>query len=1305
MNKQSVFVLFTAMILMASPLVLTTPEAGAEDWTQTTDSDFLDGESFFVDIDGGSLKLTRTLSEEWTAVGEAASDFFGTSVASAGDVNGDGYDDVIVGAYGNDGAGSLAGEAYVYYGSSSGLCATPDWSDQGESAGDSFGYSVAAAGDVNGDGYDDVIVGAYDNDDGGADAGEAYVYFGSSSGLSATPDWSDQGEAADDQFGECVATAGDVNGDGYDDVIIGAYGNDGGGGTAGEAYVYYGSSSGLSATPDWSDQGEAGNNFFGESVAAAGDVNGDGYADVIVGAWGNSGGGSFAGEAYVYFGSSSGPSATPDWSDQGEASSDYFGESVAAAGDVNGDGYADVIVGAHANDGGGSAAGEAYVYFGSSSGPSATPDWSVQGEAADNSFGYSVAAAGDVNNDGCDDVIVGAHYNDEAGSNAGEAYIYHGSSSGLSATPVWSDQGETVSDELGESVAAAGDVNGDGYADVIVGASRNDDGGSMAGKVYLYSYGLSSDLSSTPDWTAVGDDTRYEFGKVVASAGDVNGDGYDEVIVYAMQRDDYEAGEVNVYHGSSSGLSATPDWTKMGANSAHFGTKVAGAGDVNGDGYDDMILTHDGGHANGQVEVYYGSSSGLSASLDWSVQGEGSSDQFGSSVDGAGDVNGDGYDDVIIGASRYDSNKGKAYLYLGSSSGLSSTADWTDTGETAGDYFGVIVAGAGDVNGDGYDDVVVSAPYNDDGGTNAGEVYLYRGSPHYYKLSPSPFWTIQGDESDGIGFYALSSAGDVNGDGYADVIIGNQNNDDAGTNAGKAKVYHGSSSGLSATADWSDLGERAGDIFGRGVASAGDVNGDGYDDVIVGAPGNDDAEPTSGKVYIYYGSSSGLCATPSWSDPGEGGMDEGTDAYFAWGVAKAGDVNGDGYGDVIIGSIGNDTAGVDAGKAYVYHGHGYVQSGAYDSPVLDLGASACHPDWLSISWNTGYLPQGTSVKAQIATSNDSVPTNWRGPDGSSTSYYQTSGGQSIWSWEQGSYLKVRFYLESDSGEPGDVVGIREGDLRTPSLTDFSISYGRFTTPSVTLNWPNGGENLMHGETYDVIWETTGDLSSTDPVALSYRLDGGSWVSITTATENDGEYRWTLPSNEDVERALVKVVATAVDGSTVSDTCDMTFSIDPPPVNPETGDRVISPAAAEELEKGSTVVVEWQLAGEETVSLHYSTDFGQSWQPIVENIINFGSYHWELPDDMTSEHMTIKVQGAQESVVSNLFIVGEGVGAEDEKEAKEEDSQRIPAVLGSLTGLLIICFVVLALVVREKPEQRNSSRSNSQAPNTSQEETK
>jgi hypothetical protein len=155
------------MILFAAAVLVFQPQTAYTATLTHTASDFQNGDSFMVTIKNDRLELELGPVLNWTATGEAANDYFGTSAASAGDVNGDGYDDVIVGANRNDDGGLGAGKAYLYLGSSSGISASASWTATGEAAGDYFGYSVASAGDVNGDGYDDVIVSAHLNDDGG----------------------------------------------------------------------------------------------------------------------------------------------------------------------------------------------------------------------------------------------------------------------------------------------------------------------------------------------------------------------------------------------------------------------------------------------------------------------------------------------------------------------------------------------------------------------------------------------------------------------------------------------------------------------------------------------------------------------------------------------------------------------------------------------------------------------------------------------------------------------------------------------------------------------------------------------------------------------------------------------------------------------------------------------------------------------------------------------------------------------------------------------------------------------------------
>jgi len=476
---------------------------------------------FFFSI----LMFTETNAQtEIILTGQAAGDQFGVSV-SAGDVNGDGYNDFIVGAMWNDAGGSYAGRSYIYFGGIS-MDNIADVTMTGEAAGDWFGYSVSTAGDVNGDGYSDVIVGAMDNRAGGIRAGRVYIYYGGTI-MDNTADVIMTGEAAEDRFGNWVSTAGDVNGDGYSDVIVGSTGNDAGGTSAGRSYIYFGGIS-MDNIVDVIITGEASGHRLGNSVSTAGDVNGDGYSDVIVGAYFNDAGGRRAGRSYIYFGGTSMDNLA-DVVMTGEAAGDYFGESVSTAGDVNGDGYNDVIVGAFANDAGGVDAGRSYIYFGGILMDNLA-DVIMTGEAADDFFGYATSIAGDVNGDGYSDVIVGAYQNDTGGDNAGRSYIYFGGTSMDNIADVIMT-GEAAYDNFGYSVYTTGDVNGDGYNNVIIGAWKNDAGGNNAGRAYIYAifvpeFGIISGTVSVSGngLTSVTVKLLDEAGLPVAGFDDINTD-------------------------------------------------------------------------------------------------------------------------------------------------------------------------------------------------------------------------------------------------------------------------------------------------------------------------------------------------------------------------------------------------------------------------------------------------------------------------------------------------------------------------------------------------------------------------------------------------------------------------------------------------------------------------------------------------------------------------------------------------------------------------------------------------------------
>ncbi|MEW5988202.1 MAG: integrin alpha [Chloroflexota bacterium] len=423
---------------------------------------------------------------DWTAESDQAAAAYGWSVSSAGDVNGDGYDDLLVGAYDYDSGNLDEGRVFVYHGSASGLSLTASWTAESDLTKAAYGWSASTAGDVNSDGYDDVIVGAWLVDDPDRDEGKAYVYYGSAGGLSPTADWTIGGDQIGAHLGAAVSAAGDVNGDGYDDVIIGAHLYDNDLAEEGRAYIYYGSAGGLAPTANWYAEGDQEQAQLGYAVGAAGDVNNDGYDDVIVGAPLYDNGQANEGRALVYYGSATGPSATANWAVESNQIEAQMGAAVGPAGDVNGDGYGDVIVGAPRYDHGQANEGLGFVFLGSASGLGVRPAWVGEGDQANAAFGASLASAGDVNGDGYADVIVGAYFLNHPERDEGVALLYYGSAAGLSRSPNWRTESDNVDAFYGYSVNTAGDVNGDGYADVVIGAPFFDNGELDEGRTYVY---------------------------------------------------------------------------------------------------------------------------------------------------------------------------------------------------------------------------------------------------------------------------------------------------------------------------------------------------------------------------------------------------------------------------------------------------------------------------------------------------------------------------------------------------------------------------------------------------------------------------------------------------------------------------------------------------------------------------------------------------------------------------------------------------------------------------------------------------
>ena len=517
--------------------------------------------------------------------------------------------------------------------------------------------------------------------------------------------------------------------------------------------------------------------------------------------------------------------------------------------------------------------------------------------------------------------------------------------SGMDGISGFKLEGESELRESGVAVAIAGDINGDGIADLIIGAPRTGIDPSINGGRSYVVFGSAgsgfpasielANLDGSNGFHLDGDALLYEqSGRVVAAAGDLNGDGVGDLVIGApdSHASGISSGSSYVVFGRKVALQGSfpasvvlaslngTDGLRIDGESAYSssGYSASRAGDINHDGFDDLLIgdrrASPNGGSSGAAYVVFGRNvatagdfpatlalSGLDGTNGFRLEGIDMLDYSGNAVDAAGDINGDGIDDLIVGAYRADANgvsySGSAFVVFGRDTSTTgdfpASIDLADLDGSNGfrmngtehdDRAGTSVAGIGDINGDGIDDLVVGAPNADSTDVNAGRGYVLFGRSaassgnfpalvELVDIDGMSGFVIDGAAIGHEAGHAISRAGDVNGDGFADLLISAPNADPLDFNNGSTYVIFGTAAGFPARLDLGTIdgnigfridGEEIVDYSGRSISGGGDINGDGFDDVVIGAPGAyADGSSYAGASYVVFGGVSGPGLIPA----------------------------------------------------------------------------------------------------------------------------------------------------------------------------------------------------------------------------------------------------------------------------------------------------------------------------------------------------------------------------------------------------------------------------------------------------------
>ncbi|MCO4769313.1 MAG: VCBS repeat-containing protein [Deltaproteobacteria bacterium] len=779
--------------------------------------------------------------------------------ASPGDIDGDGWADVVLGIEEADFGTYNSGAVHVYAGRDGGMVAAPVQTLTGQEYEDRFGASLHVA-DVTGDGELDLLVGTWLGDNAGTNAGRVELFNGVPGGFfetAASKTWT--GVNTYDYLGYGL-TSCDFNGDGYEDLALGvpidedrtvseiAY-------SQGAVWLYLGDENGLPDQPSQKvygriPDGSGGWMYSAEvrmgSALEAGDVNGDGLCDLVVGAFEFEPPGENIndGAVYVFLGTDAGGSSAALYSEpvaawaalEADSTDSYFGREL-DVGDVDADGIDDILVGQYRHNVtavSGSRHGAARLFLGEEW--TATPasgwempssaDWSWYGNGSYDAVGWEVRLR-EMTGDGAADILIGGYSEEVPGGlgNTGAVVMFAGVPGALPAdNPTGWYGGDLSGDLYGVRVEGLPDMDGDGFADLFVYASRAEHHGVHVGTPLFHPTSLGA---STVPLDNPGESAGQKAGEGVAVLGDVNGDGFEDIAVGVPEYDNagnqIQAGLVQVFFGNATGVSNTAVELKefeRYSDGDRWGWKVSGAGDFDGDGNDDLAVLaryddrpssfgsafvdnppcHDGGYNMGSVAIFSGGANGSLPSepsfLWWGLEESDSSRV----VTGGFDIDGDGFSDVIVGGMDWDgpfTNSGGFELIHGrpaDASGIVALCNDGDLfhGPEFSGRLGQDVAPLGDIDNDGCDEVAIGAYDEDFGYSNQGVVRVLWGyGPNCGSPSPEVSLLVPQDTSARAG-YSLDGGDDVDGDGVPDLLVGGFTRSTNGNSTGAAWVVPGS---------------------------------------------------------------------------------------------------------------------------------------------------------------------------------------------------------------------------------------------------------------------------------------------------------------------------------------------------------------------------------------------------------------------------------------------------------------------------------------------------------------------------------